>query len=136
MKENLNTIIEPINLVTDEKRLAVQRLGFGTINKIFLFYKEPFWNDKLELMNLIWLPENDQFRLEKLSYKNEPQKAWTEDICKFEVVNSYPNALSAWIAGSEQFEKLDDKAISTECTSLLRKFLNDNSIPEPTSILR
>lgn len=33
-KENLNRAIEPIGFVTEEKRSAVVRLGFGTINKV------------------------------------------------------------------------------------------------------
>ena len=101
-----------------------------------MFYDEPFWNNSLELINVIWLPDNDQFRLDKLSYQNTVQKSWTEDICKFEVVNSYPNALSAWIAGSEEFELLDDRVVVQECTSLLRRFLNDRSIPEPREMRR
>jgi hypothetical protein len=136
LKENLNTLLEPLSLVTEERREAVQKLGFGTINKIFLFYDKPFWGEALQLVNMIWLPENDQFRLDRLSYANGARKIWHEDICKFEVVNSYPNALSAWIAGSEEFEKLDDATVRADCTSLLRRFLNNASIPEPTSILR
>jgi spermine oxidase len=136
LKENINTILEPLSLVSDERRQAVQKLGFGTINKIFLFYDEPFWNENLELMNMIWLPEDDSFRLDKLSYANAGRKVWHEDICKFEVVGSYPNALSAWIAGSEEFEKLDDATIAGDCTALLRKFLSNQNIPEPKSIIR
>ncbi len=136
LKENLNTILEPLSLISDERRQAVQKLGFGTINKIFLFYEEPFWNENLELVNMIWLPEDNDFRLDKISYANAARKAWHEDICKFEVVRSYPNALSAWIAGSEEFEKLDDATIRNECTALLRKFLNNPNIPEPKTIKR
>ena len=34
LKENLNTLIEPLSYITDERRTAVSRLGFGTINKV------------------------------------------------------------------------------------------------------
>jgi hypothetical protein len=136
LKENINNLIEPISYVPNEKRLAVSRLGFGTINKIFLFYNEPFWSAHLKLINMIWIPDNKDFYLDKLIYRNSNKRNWLEDICKFEVVDSYPNALSAWIAGSEDFEKLDDATISSECTKLLRTFLNNKSIPEPISIIR
>ncbi len=33
-KENLNQMLDPIGFVTNERRLAVLRLGFGTINKV------------------------------------------------------------------------------------------------------
>ena len=51
-------------------------------------------------------------------------------------MRSYPNTLSAWIAGSEHFELLDDNTIAEECTKLLRKFLNDSNVPEPEKITR
>lgn len=136
LKENINSFLEPVSLISSEKRLAVSRLGFGTINKIFLFYEKPFWSPKLKLVNMIWVPENADFNYEKLIHRNSNKKLWHEDICKFEVVDSYPNALSGWIAGSEEFERLDDKTIALECTRLLRIFLANESIPEPKSIIR
>ena len=71
-----------------------------------------------------------------MSHSNATKREWFEDISKFEVVNSYPNALSVWVAGSEWFEKLNDQEIAFECTKILRKFLNNNDIPEPKSIKR
>ena len=136
LKENFNNIITPLSLFSEERRLAVNRLGFGTINKIFLFYEKPFWSEKLELVNMIWLPENSEFRLDKLIVRNSTKRLWYEDICKVEVVRSHPNTLLAWIAGTEEFEKLDDKTIADECTRLLRRFLADETIPEPKSIFR
>jgi hypothetical protein len=44
--------------------------------------------------------------------------------------------LSAWLAGNEHFELLDDKTIADECTKLLRQFLNNPGIPQPKKILR
>jgi hypothetical protein len=101
-----------------------------------LFYEQPFWNPKLQLINMIWLPEDENFRVDKLNHRNCTRKMWYEDICKFEVVHSMPNALSGWIAGSEDFERLDDESIAKECTRVLRKFLGDESIPLPKSIKR
>ena len=34
LKKNLNTLFEPLNLVDDAKRLAISRVGFGTVNKV------------------------------------------------------------------------------------------------------
>ncbi|CAF0940686.1 unnamed protein product [Brachionus calyciflorus] len=136
MKENFNNIIEPLCLMPEEKRLAVSRLGFGCTNKIFLLYNEPFWNDKMSLVNLVWLPDDLNFRLDKLNHRNDTRKLWYEDMVKFEVVHSHPNAISGWMAGNVDFEQLDDQTIATKCTENLRKFLNDQNIPEPKSIIR
>jgi hypothetical protein len=84
---------------------------------------------------MIWLPEKN-FRLDKMISRNSTKRIWYEDICKFEVVRSQSNAISAWIAGSEEFEKLDDHVVVTECTRLLRKFLANENIPEPKSMIR
>ena len=71
-----------------------------------------------------------------MNHRNLAGKSWSEDICKFEVVKSYPNAISGWIAGSDDFERLDDKTIALECTQILRKFLKNENIPAPVSIIR
>ena len=136
LKENLNTFINPLSLISNEKRLSILKLGFGTINKVFLFYQEPFWPQNTTLINMVWLPRDSNFRLDKMIYRNSNKRIWIEDICKFEVVNSYPNALCAWIAGSEDFERLDDNTIANECTILLRMFMNNKQVPEPLSIQR
>ena len=36
LKENLRDLIEPKNVIPDEKLEAVSRLGFGTVNKVIL----------------------------------------------------------------------------------------------------
>ena len=136
MKENVNNFLEPLSLVSEEKRLAISRLGFGCTNKIFLIYDEPFWNENMSLLNLIWVPEDMNFRLDKLCHRNDTKKNWYEDMVKFEVVNSHPNTLSAWMAGNVEFELLDEKTIGKRCTENLRRFLNDPSIPEPKAVLR
>ena len=57
-------------------------------------------------------------------------------MCKFEVVRSYPNCVSGWVPGNVEFEGLDDKTVALECTRILRKFLGDESIPEPKRMIR
>jgi hypothetical protein len=34
LKENLNNLVEPVSLISDERRQSVNRLGFGTTNKV------------------------------------------------------------------------------------------------------
>lgn len=35
MKENLTRLVEPVSFIPHEKLLAVERIGFGTVNKVF-----------------------------------------------------------------------------------------------------
>lgn len=84
---------------------------------------------------MIWLPE-DNFRMDKMIVRNSTKRLWYEDICKFEIVRSQPNVLCAWLAGSEDYEKVNEKEVASECTRLLRQFLGNEAIPEPKSIVR
>ena len=116
--------------------LFLNDLPFCFFREIFLFYDKPFWNKNLELIHMVWLPQDSNFQLDKFIHRNSNSRVWTEDICKIEVVSSYPNALCLWIAGSEFFERLEDTTVSSECTELLRRFLDDESIPYPTAMSR
>ncbi len=101
-----------------------------------MFYDSPFWSKNVELINIIWLPDNENFRVDRLNHRDDSRKLWFENICKFEVVHSMPNCLSAWVAGSEEFEQLDDESIARDCTKVLRRFLGNDSIPMPQSLKR
>ncbi len=136
LKENLNLIIDPIGMIKSKRRLAVQRLGFGVINKIFLLYAKPFWNESIELIHMVWLPDDEDFQLNMLTHRSSNKRLWTEDVCKIEVCSGYENTLCMWIAGSELFEQLDDVVVTSECTKLLMQFFKIGSIPEPVSIMR
>ncbi len=135
LKENLGRLIEPSYLVSQERLTAVSRVGYGTVNKIFLEYERPFWSENLEGMHNIWLKEDEsELLLDKT--RNFTDKNWFENISYFETVNNHSNLLSAWIGGCEFFEDYDDEKIAWDCTMLLRKRFNDESIPMPKSIKR
>jgi hypothetical protein len=86
---------------------------------------------------MIWLPDNENFDLDKLCHHNANKKIWQEDLCQFRVVPTQPNTLCGWIAGQETIlERLPEKEIAAECTKLLRQFMADPNIPEPKSIHR
>ncbi len=37
LKENVNHFIQPVSLISQERRLSISKLGFGTVNKVLLF---------------------------------------------------------------------------------------------------
>ena len=140
LKHNLSDLIEPFEFIPQNKLESVSRLGFGTINKIFLIYDKSVWSDKFkqaEGFYLIWLPEDDNqsYSVENLNHHNS-KKAWYENISAFEVAEGNENVLIGWISGNEEYEQLEDQVIQKECTRLLRKFMCDPNFPEPLSILR
>jgi hypothetical protein len=38
---------------------AVQDMGFATVNKIFLVFKEPWWTPDIKGFQLIWSKDNN-----------------------------------------------------------------------------
>lgn len=135
LKENLEKIIEPSNLIPNEKLVAVSRIGYGTVNKIFLEYEKPFWSDNLEGVHNIWIKEDDiEYLLNKT--KNFTDNNWFENISYFETVNNHENLLSAWIGGCQFSEKYSDEKIASDCTMVLRKMLKNKDIPIPKSVKR
>jgi len=137
LKHNIRNIIEPIECVPQEKLSSIQRLGFGTVNKIVLIYDKPFWTKGLEGINLIWMPSNTHSaNISCLSHDNSVEKSWFQDICLFEPAKDFENTLIGWLSGNELYEQLDDQTVIQDCTNLFRKFLNRPDIPYPNSILR
>ena len=140
LKENLLNLIEPVEMISKTKVDAVSRLGFDAINKIFLIYDKPVWNEKFENAEgfyLVWVPEDgtQNYLVENLNHHSS-NKLWYENISAFEVALGNENVLIGWISGNEEYEMLDDSVIKAECTKLLRNFMNNPDMPEPLSVLR
>lgn len=136
LKENIRRLVEPVRMISPEKLLAIERIGYGTVNKIFLFYDKPFWDPSLSGIQPIWLFDENKSEtfLNKLDNFNDSN--WYESISYFSVVKNHANILCAWLAGCVFFEKFSDEKVSKDCTMVLRKFLNDQSIPEPNRIIK
>ncbi|MGH0176083.1 UNVERIFIED_CONTAM: hypothetical protein FKN15_071996 [Acipenser sinensis] len=73
LKEHYETLINPPLPLS--KVHSIQRMGFGTNNKIFLEFEEPFWEPDCEVINLIWedetpladvKPDVNQFWMKKI----------------------------------------------------------------------
>ncbi|RNA08526.1 spermine oxidase [Brachionus plicatilis] len=137
LKENFEKILKPNWFIPDEKKKAIKRMGFGTVNKIILIYDKPFWDENLEDIYPIWPTESTQKMFESLNHTNfDLPSRWSEDICTICPTLNQKNALIAWIAGNHYHESLTNDEIKRECTRVLRKFLARNDIPEPIDVLR
>ena len=54
----------------EDKTSAIDRMGFGTVNKIFLEYERPFWDKDCMDIELLWLPDKQPFFLNCLNNKH------------------------------------------------------------------
>ena len=111
-----------------KKQEAIQDIGFGRVNKIFLKYEKPFWVEGNGGVYMGW----------KTCELGNKDSKWYKHIFGFDEVMNNPNVLVAWISGTgaEELEKLEDQEVKQTCTELLRIFLKDPSVPYPEDILR
>ena len=112
-----------------EKVTAINRIGFGNVEKIFLYYNTPFWEQGEGSFKLAWHTGR---------YDQQELPSWYKCIFGFEEVLDNPNVLAAWVSGSgaRTMTSLTDTEVIDICTSLLRSFLADQNIPTPTNMLR
>lgn len=58
IKENMNTFFKPC--LPERKAVAFSNIGFGTINKIYLVYNNPFWSVHDKGFQLVWTDKLDE----------------------------------------------------------------------------
>lgn len=108
---------------------AMHSLSFGTVNKIFLYWSVPFWTKGRGGIKLAWSDEESAVQNYSLQ--------WYKKIFAFDEVLDNNHVLVAWISGDEAMyiENLPNHEILNTCIKIIRKFLNDPSIPEPDQVL-
>ncbi|XP_078047396.1 peroxisomal N(1)-acetyl-spermine/spermidine oxidase [Augochlora pura] len=128
LKEKANNIFEPP--LPNYKLEAIDRLLFGTVDKIFLEYERPFLNPGISEVMLLW---DDRRLLEE--EKQDLSKTWFRKIYSFTKISE--TLLLGWISGkaAEYMEKLSATEVADACTIILRKFLNDPYVPAPKSCI-
>uniref|UniRef100_T1JH18 Amine oxidase domain-containing protein n=1 Tax=Strigamia maritima TaxID=126957 RepID=T1JH18_STRMM len=125
LKAKHEQLFEPA--LPDDKIHAIEKLGFGIVDKIFLEYERPFLHpDISEVINL-WNPiEND----------NDVGKSWFKKIYSFMKISD--TLYLAWLSGreAEHAESITAEEIADVCTNILRQFLNDPYVPKPIRVVR
>jgi spermine oxidase len=74
----------------EEKVKVINALKFGTTDKIFLDFAEPFWGE--EGMQFLW--NGDE--LDSTTFDEEN---WIRSVIGFDAVQNQPNMLVGWVAG-------------------------------------
>lgn len=128
LKCNLNLFLGP--LISPEKTHIIQSLGFGTVNKIYMIFDEPFWGLNDLGFQLVWSEE-----------KNTSYPSWVYDISGIDTVKQQPKVLVAWIGGkgAETVEGESDDVIIDTLHRILKQFLENclqKSILRPKKIIK
>ncbi|XP_069741410.1 peroxisomal N(1)-acetyl-spermine/spermidine oxidase [Narcine bancroftii] len=134
LKEHCETFFCPP--LPPSKINSIQKLGFGTNNKIFLEFEEPFWEPDCDLIKLVW---EDEYPL-----KERPpdlHKVWFRKIFGFIIlrpVERCGHVLLTVLAGKEAIfmEQLSDSEVKDCLMQLIHQFTGNPLIPPPKNILR
>lgn len=129
LKENGKKIFDPS--LPNEKTEAIDRLMFGTVDKIYLEYERPFLNPNVSEVMLLW---DDRGLTD--DERNDLSKTWFRKIYSFTKISE--TLLLVWISGksAEFMEQLSTDEVSDTCTKILRRFLNDPFVPAPKKCIR
>lgn len=126
LKSSHSTLFKPSLPLT--KVTAIRNLGFGKVNKILIYYKNPFWIPGIAGYKMVW--EHDKPPTFSI-------KAWAKHLTAFKEIKYNPNILVAWVTGQAalDLEDIPLSEISDVCTGVLRHFLQDTTIPKPDNII-
>ncbi|XP_047105662.1 spermine oxidase [Schistocerca piceifrons] len=126
LKERASTMFCPP--LPQYKTESINRLLFGTVDKIFLEYDRPFLNPDISELMLLWKSDAAENGNEDSS---DLSKCWFRKIYSFSKVSE--TLLLGWISGkeAEYMETLAHEEVAEKCTEILRKFLNDPFVPKP-----
>lgn len=122
LKHKAKSLFKP--RLPEHKMEAIDRLLFGTVDKIYLEYDRPFLNPNITEVLLLWEQDNNKSEIDF-------SKTWFKKIYSFAKVSE--TLLLGWVSGkeAEYMETLSKDIIIDTCTDILRKFLNDPFIPKP-----
>ncbi|CAI7571357.1 unnamed protein product [Penicillium glandicola] len=113
----------------DWKRGAIDRLGFGIMNKVVLVFEEPFWDTKRDMFGLLREPNNPASMVQEDYAANRGRFYLFWNVMK---TTGLP-CLIALMAGdaAHQAESTSDEEIITEVTGQLRSVFKHTTVPDP-----
>ncbi|CAG0914239.1 unnamed protein product [Notodromas monacha] len=129
------------------KKDAIDALGFGAVDKIFLIFKTRWWPETAGGgFSFLWTNEPEpEYQLAIIRW-NERKKfctlfqGWPRSLLGFYADPGYENVLCGWISGdgARAMEKVPVEKVEYVCVALLRKFTRglNLDIPEPVAIHR
>ncbi|XP_078089355.1 peroxisomal N(1)-acetyl-spermine/spermidine oxidase-like [Mustelus asterias] len=131
LKANNQSLFEPS--LPEHRLQAIQNMGFGTMNKIYLEYETPFWDENIDIIGLVWEDETP------LSGQKPNLVEWWRRVpvvYVFKPTERYGHVLVGTISGKEAefVESLSPEEVATNFTTLFRQFTGRPSVPGPKSV--
>lgn len=113
----------------DWKTGAIERLGFGLLNKVILVFEKPFWDTERDMFGLLREPENRESMVQEDYSANRGRFYLFWNCLK---TTGLP-VLIALMAGDAayQAEYTPDEELIAEVTNQLRNIFKQEVIPDP-----
>lgn len=130
LKERHLSLFDPI--LPANKFDAIESMGFGTVDKIYVEFVQPFWPDGWDGFAMLWKPE----QLQKI--REDPVNGgWLESVVGFFPVNYQPNILCGWITGpmARKMETMDMAHIRDGIQKVFRMFIKQWDVPDFKNVL-
>jgi lysine-specific histone demethylase 1 len=107
---------------------AIERLGFGVLNKVVMVYKEPFWDESRDIFGTLRYPSN-RFSLDQKDYFTQRGRFFQWFNCS--KTTGLP-VLLALMAGDAAFhtEKSANDELIADATKILRSVFGP-AVPNP-----
>ncbi|KAL5347097.1 hypothetical protein ACLOAV_008240 [Pseudogymnoascus australis] len=117
----------------DWKTGAIERLGFGVLNKVALVYKEPFWDTNRDIFGVLRDPIY-RASLNQADYSTKRGRFFQWYNC---TKTSGLPTLIALMAGDAAFqtEKESNQSLVAEATQVLRSVFGETAVPEPVEAI-
>ena len=111
------------------KRAAINRLGFGVLNKVILVFDQPFWDTERDMFGLLREPKTRDSMVQEDYSANRGRFYLFWNCMK---TTGLP-VLIALMAGDAalQAECTPDAELVAEVTSQLRNVFKDTAVPDP-----
>ncbi|XP_047207537.1 peroxisomal N(1)-acetyl-spermine/spermidine oxidase-like [Girardinichthys multiradiatus] len=132
LKKHHSTLFSPA--LPDQKLQSIQKIGFGTCDKILVEFESPWWDADCEIIYLVWDDEEDIS-----DHVSDISKNWIRKISSFTVVTPSErgnHVLCGWISGheAEHMETLPEEEVRRCITELIHTFTGDHTITPKTIV--
>jgi spermine oxidase len=138
LKSKYNTLFTPA--LPDAKISAINRLGFGVVNKLFYVFEKPVFDDPdVSGVQFLWANDTD-FKLRSNLRCNLSAK-FSQFYKSFNVLTVPPkrrNIFFSFFTGENSIysESLSDECLIDVMNDLLTKFFPQFNIPRPKALVR
>ena len=113
----------------DWKTGAIERLGFGLINKVVLVFGEPFWDTERDMFGLLREPKN-KTSLRQEDYSENRGKCYLFWNCL--KTSGLPILVGMMVGDAAiQTEQMTDHEIVSDTVSQLRSMFRNVAVPDP-----